>query len=251
MASPLTTMELMTHKLLLAPSTTDKTANQAVQRTSEQQARNAMSENKATGWRKKIHTKPPPLKLGVDGAAGADDSNDRRRHHAWRKTIQVSRPGTPISGPPATDEAEDTQGERAPSSTPRRDTKPKLNRYTSLFSGFKDAPKGPNFNEPWSDEQPIYEPYVDPQLAIQSIRSHMINFSMKPIPLEHNNHLFCIFEAYHKLRDEKERLDVALQETQQNLQRAEHQWTNEHTLYAEEIRRLELLIAQGTTGVAG
>jgi hypothetical protein len=247
-------MDLMTYNLLLAPSTTGRAANQAMRRTTEPRTHDTMSENKSVGWRKKIHTKskePQSLKVGVENTTGADDSNDRRRHHGWRKTIQVSRPGTPVSGPTATGDVEETQGERVSLSMPHRDSRPRLNRYTSLFSSFKDAPKGPDFDEPWGDDQPTYEPYADPQLAIQSIRSHMVNFSMKPIPLEHSNNLFCIFEAYHKLKDEKQRLDAALLETQHNFQNGEQQWTKEERRYAEEIRRLELLIAQGATGVAG
>jgi hypothetical protein len=220
------------------------------------QSGDTMLENKATGWRKKMQSKPKelqPLKLGTDETTTPDDSSDRRRHHGWRKTIQGSRPPTPVSGAPATpttDEVSDPQGERASSLTPRRDSRPKPKQYTSLFS-FKDTTKGINFAEPWGDEKPSFEPPVDPKVAIQSVRSHMHNFPMKPVPVEHNNNLFRIFEAYHRLKDEKERLEERLQGKQEYLERSEDKWAKEERIYAEEVRRLELLIAQGATGMSG
>jgi hypothetical protein len=215
-----------------------------------------MPDNKAVGWRKKIQSKPKelqPLKLGIEETTAVDDSSDRRRHHGWRKTIQGSRPPIPVSGPPATpttDEANDTQGKRASFSTPHRDSRPKPKRYTSLFS-FKDTTKGIDFAEPWGDERPSFEPLVDPKVAIQSVRSHMHNFPIKAIPVEHNNNLFRIFEAYHKLTDENERLEETLQEKNDHLICSADEWATEERKYAEEVRRLELLIAQGVTGMSG
>jgi hypothetical protein len=249
-------MELMTYDLLLGPSSAEKTAKEAAQWAMIKQASDKMSDKKAVGWRKKIQSKPkelPPLKLSTEDSVTAGDSIDRRRHHGWLKTIQGSRPGTPVSGPPATptrDEANDVQGERAADMTPRRDSRPKSKRITSLF-GFKETSKGFDFAEPWGDERPAFEPYMDPKVAIQSIRSHMVNFSMVPIPLEHSNNLFRIFEDYYMLRDENERLESLLQEQHKSLSRSEDQWAKEERRYAEEVRRLELMIAQGATGMEG
>jgi hypothetical protein len=250
-------LEMMTYEFLLAPPDARKAAKQASLRSEKIQAYDIMPDNKGVGWRKKIQSKPKelqPLKLGTDNPVGADDSSDRRRHHGWRKTIQGSRPATPATGLPTTptvDETEAAHVERAEPCTLHQDSKPKLIRYTSLFSGFNNTPKGPEFSQPWGEEALSFEPYVDPKVAISSIRAHMASFSMKPIPLEHNNNLFCIFEDYHKRRYENERLDVALHETREKLGRAEDQWAKDERQYAEEIRRLELLIAQGATGVAG
>lgn len=213
-----------------------------------------MPDNKGVGWRKK-KSKPKelqPLKLGLDHLVSVDDAADRRRHHGWRKTIQGSRPATPA--PPATptvEEAEDAPSERTERSTPRRDSKPKLIRYTSLFTSFGSTPKGPEFSEPWGEEPLPFEPYTDPKFAIASIRAHMASFSMKPIPLEHNNSLFRIFEDYHKRRDEIDHLQVALEELSERHLQSETSWAAYERQYADEIRRLELLIAQGVTGVAG
>jgi hypothetical protein len=254
-------MDIITHDYLLrSPAVAETAAKRAAERATRKRANDNMPDNKGVGWRKKIHYKPKelqPFKLGVDDTAATEDPSDRRRHHGWRKTIQGSRPATPVSGPPATpiiDEIEDGQGEFTQPSTRCRDSKPKLTRYTSLFSGFnalKDTTKVLDFAEPWSDETPPFESYVDPKFAIQSIRSHMVTFSRNPVPLEYNNSLFCIFENYDKLRNQNDRLDTVLQETRQNFEYAEDQWAKEELRYEEEIRRLELLIAQGAMGVAG
>jgi hypothetical protein len=222
----------------------------------EHASNDTMPDNKGVGWRKKIQSRPKesqPLKAGAEEGIAADDVTDRRRHHGWRKTIQGSRPATPV-GPPATpsvEDADEARGERPESATPRRNSKPKLTRYTSLFSTFKETPKGPDFAEPWNDLEPDPEPYVDPDLAIQAVRSHMISYSMRPIPVEHNNGLFRVFEAYHKLKAKHEHLLAAFESTDQELEDARSRWGKEERRYAEEIRRLELLIAQGATGIAG
>jgi hypothetical protein len=46
-------------------------------------------------------------------------------------------------------------------------------------------------------------------------------------------------------------MEAALQQTRDDLAASQERWMGEERRYAEEIRRLELLIAKGTTGVAG
>jgi hypothetical protein len=244
-------MDLVTHDYLLRDTSIAATAaKRATDRAAKNRVNNSMPDNKGVGWRKKMNSKPKEPRPG--DAAVTDDSSERRRHHGWRKTVQVSLPATPVSGQPS-DEIENAQCERTEPSTPRGDSKPKLIRYTSLFSSFRDTKeaKGPNFAKPWDVAVLPIEPYVDPKVAIQSVRSHMLSFSMVPIPLGHNSSLFRVFEDYHKVRDEKDHLDTMLQETHQNLQSSGEQWTKDERRYEEEIRRLELLIARGATGVAG
>jgi hypothetical protein len=242
--------------------------------------------NNTASWRKKIHAKskeaPPPREIaplriepppgkadnpGSNDAATAEDPADRRRHHGWRKTIQASRPGTPVSGPPTTierlaeqvmrttpaiEDIADNRSERSETPGPRRDPKPKAGRYASLFTSLKDVPKGPEFAEPWSlDTEPVFEPYIDPLNTIQSVRSHIINYSTKPISTEHSNGLLCVFEHYRKIREAKELLELQLQDLRQDMKRAEEVWVDEEDRYNAEIRRLELLMAHGATGVAG
>jgi hypothetical protein len=205
--------------------------------------------SKGVGWaRKKISNKPnalQPLRLSTDDTLAAG------RHYFSRKTIHGSRPATPAT--PTIDETEDGRVlNSAEPTTPRRNSKPKLARYTSLFSSFKDIPEpSPNFAEPWNDIVPEFEGYVDPILTIQAIRSHLAKFSRVPLDSGHSHGLLNIFEHYYQLRTETERLETELQETRQELESTRDRWTHEERRYAEEIRRLELLIARGTTGMAG
>ncbi|KAL6707378.1 hypothetical protein ACN47E_004157 [Coniothyrium glycines] len=208
------------------------------------------------GWRKKKLPKDlGPLKTSSEEAVTPADGTDRRRHHhSWRKTISGSRPQSPLSATPATPTLKDiddaASGHSEP--TPRRDSKPKLARYTSLFSSFKEATRGPEFAEPWDAEAaPHVEPYadVDPLYALQSVRNHMHNCSTRSIPPEYNNALFRIFEDYGKVREANERLETITKEALAEWKRSEKDWGEAEAQYQSEIRRLELLIARGASGM--
>jgi hypothetical protein len=145
---------------------------------------------------------------------------------------------------------EDARSERSETSASATAPKPKLARYTSLFTTIKDASKEIEF-EPWSeDAPPLFQPYVDPLDVVQHIRSHMMN-SNQPIPIEHNSGLFRVFEDYRKVRENKERLESLLQDTFRDWRIAENHWSAAEGKYDTEIRRLELLIARGTSGMTG
>jgi len=216
-----------------------------------------MLDNKS--WRKIGQSKPPkkqsksltPLKPDKDSPTAPEDSADRLRHSSWRK-LQGSRPQTPVSAVPITPVFEDTdeaRSERSETPAPRRDSKPKLARYTSLFANFKETSRAPDFSEPWSeDAPPVFPLYVDPLEALQAVRLHMVN-SSQPIPLEYYCGLFRIFEDYRKAREQKERLGELLEVTLQDWEKAEEQWRRAEDRYGAEIRRLELLIARGTGGM--
>lgn len=212
-----------------------------------------MPDNKS--WRKKIHNKQPkdlaPSKIGADDNQVNHDAG--RRQLSWRKTVQSSRPETPLSGVPTTptvEDAENTRRKRSEPSTPHRNSKPKLARYTSLFSSFKESSRGPESTDPWSEEAPSsFEPYVDPMQVLQCVRSHMVGTNT-PIPLDYNNGLFRIFEDYRKVRDEKERLETLSEDILKDWRHAESSWWDAELCYKAEIRRLDLLIAKGTDGMA-
>jgi hypothetical protein len=177
----------------------------------------AMVDNK--GWRKKIGSKPkelPRIKIASDETAAAPpteslavvDLTDRRRH-GWRKTIAVGHPSTPITPAPPTaaqEDTEDTRSERSEASTLRRDSKPKLIRYTSLFATHKEKPSSPVFSffEPWdADGPPAQEDpwsYIGTISVMESIHSYMCNDHMVLAPVEFNNGLLRIFDDYRKLR---------------------------------------------------
>lgn len=72
-----------------------------------------------------------------------------------------------------------------------------------------------------------------------------------------NGALLQIFEAHRNLSDQRERLERSLVGERDNrlversaAQRAEHRWEEEKQSYKAEVKRLELVIAQGKRGVA-
>lgn len=135
--------------------------------------------------------------------------------------------------------------------SPRKATKPKLAHYLSGYLAIKDASKEPEFGEPWLEMPPPSREYVDPMVSLQSVFSHMITNPSCPIPLHYNNGIFRVFEDYRKIREEKERLDNLLHESFEGYRAAERFYDKAEAEYQAEIRRLELLIARGTSGVDG
>ncbi|EMD96836.1 hypothetical protein COCHEDRAFT_1199676 [Bipolaris maydis C5] len=212
------------------------------------------------GWRlghsKHPKKQPKISSLRSDGerSIATEDQGDRSRQPSWLKTLHSSRPQTPVStltAVPAVEDIEDGRGERLEMPVLYRDSKPKLSRYTSLFSSFKDTTKTPEFSEPWGEESPRpFEAYVDPLLVTQSVRLHITRAS-SPIPTEHHSGLLRVFEDYRKARDQKGRLEILLEETLRDWSQAQASWSYLEDGYHAEIRRLELLIARGTSGMTG
>ena len=211
-------------------------------------------------WRKKLHSKQSKdistqTKVGSVQDAIPDEPNDRYRPHNWRVVSQTTRPETPLNAnevpnTPVTEDVDDAQNEHSEHSMPRPSTKPKLARYTSLFTSFKESTKGPDFAEPWGENAPqTFQPYVDPLNALQAIRSSMTIASSTPIPLEFHSSLFRIFEDYRKVRDEKDVLEAMAQDLLRDWGEAEEHWKDSELRYNAEIRRLDLLIARGTGGM--
>jgi hypothetical protein len=233
---------------------------------SSETPRKAMVDNKS--WRKKIGGKPkevPPIKTDLDAtsatppkeARSAVDAIDKRRH-GWRKTIAVSRPSTPTTIAPPTptpDDVEDTRSERSGASTPRRDSKPKASRYTSIFAIHKEESVDPIFSTTWSLDNPLTQvtgwSYVDPIVTMESIHSHIYSNYLVPLPLQFNSGLFHVFEDYRKLRAHKENLEARERSDLDKSRKMTAQWHQSDIFYEAEIRRLELLIARGTTGMDG
>lgn len=87
--------------------------------------------------------------------------------------------------------------------------------------------------------------------ALQATHSYLCNNFYKPIPSEHHSGLLRIFEDYRHLREGKEKLESLLTETLEGYKSADQLWMTKEDRYQAEIRRLELLIARGTTGLAG
>ena len=79
----------------------------------------------------------------------------------------------------------------------------------------------------------------------------------RPLDSRFNTMLMQIFEGYRHLKDEKDRIGLQhLQETEkrdafeQALHHASQQWEVERQEYKAEVKRLELILAQGKRGLA-
>ncbi|PSN62694.1 hypothetical protein BS50DRAFT_577604 [Corynespora cassiicola Philippines] len=203
-----------------------------------------------SGWRKKMTGK-------------AKASGPKNRSAGWKKTLQGNQPEPPPT--PAVpvfpalvvnEEADETRSEHdsEPTVSPQRKSgaRPVLTRFLSDYRNFKDSSKEAEFTEWWSeDAPPLSAPFIDPLIALQFIHSHMINIPTLPVPIQHNNALLRIFEDYRKVRSEKERLDELLQQAHRGIKNAEVYLSDTESRYHAEIRRLELIIARGTTGMSG
>lgn len=223
-----------------------------------------MADNKS--WRKKIggktkETTHSKFDLDDNGSVPPTDTAieliDRRRH-GWRKTIAINRPTTPMvpaPHPPATEDVEDTRSVVSETSTPRRESKPKLVRYASMFTTHKGEPADPIFSEPWNIDEVLNQEdpwsFVDPIVIMESIHSHMCRNYMVPIPLQYTSGLFQLFDDYRKLRSQKDVLEAREREAGEYARRAKAQMLETKALYESEIRRLELLIARGKMGMTG
>ncbi|KAF2278487.1 uncharacterized protein EI97DRAFT_456875 [Westerdykella ornata] len=226
------------------------------------------------GWRKKLHDRRPKTPLEVKGTGDGVTENEKPTDQPattpaakadkpfWRKTLHDSRPQSALGLHVAASRGDDTNGSRRdsgssisalPAPRARNETRPKFARYLSEYLSLTAGPKPEfPFPEPWDEDAPFEpEPPVDPLFALQHIRSHIGNRGWIPLPVQHNSGILRIFEDYQKVREEKERLNDLLKNTLDDFQIAEESWGEEKSRYQDEIRRLELLIAQGAPGMVG
>jgi hypothetical protein len=79
-------MDRMTYDFLLSPRGAEKAAKLAAQRAMGKQSGDAMSDNKAVGWRKKIHSKPNTRKPACHSCERtASDTHDGRGERRTRR----------------------------------------------------------------------------------------------------------------------------------------------------------------------
>ncbi|KAF2121955.1 hypothetical protein BDV96DRAFT_640028 [Lophiotrema nucula] len=217
-----------------------------------------------SGWRKKFHAGRPktPLPVNVAEEEGKVTDDTARRPQAeksgWKKTIQGSRAVTPIAtalSATAEEDGDDSrieQGSELSTLHRRSDPpRPSSKRHWSSYIAIT-GPKEHIFSEPWSLDSPLLlEPPVDPFMVLQSVRSHISKLPTEPIPVQHHSGILRVFEDYRKVRAKKENIEDLLNVTLGDFKRAEESWTASEDQYKAEIRRLELLIARGTSGMAG
>jgi hypothetical protein len=215
-------------------------------------------------WRKRVLDKRPktPQPKTTFGESAPTDGTDKDKESlrprnldklAWRKTYHDNRPPMTASSlaPPSRDDIDDARSDAgSEASTPRRRSgpKPKLTRLISDYLSL--TPHKVEFTEFWKEDAPlVIEPPIDPLNVVVAVRSAI--HSYQPVSAEYNSGLLRVFEDYRRVRDEKEKLDGLLKETLDDYSLSEETWTAKEGHYQDEIRRLELIIARGTTGLSG
>lgn len=150
-------------------------------------------------------------------------------------------------------------------STPKKGLRPKLSSYLSQSGPFGTTSKPepePVFTEvpmhsfpSWAIEDTF--PHPSAEQLIDTILCRLMSQPYDALDTRFNGALLQIFEAYRNLSDQTERLERSLA-SEMNIrvaersaaQSAEHAWDEEQQSYKAEVKRLELVIAQGKRGVA-
>jgi len=150
-------------------------------------------------------------------------------------------------------------------STPKKGLRPKLSSYLSQSGPFgaisKPEPE-PAFTETPTHSFPSWAvedtfPHPSAEQLIDTILCRLMSQPYDTLDTRFNGALLQILEAYRNLSDQRERLEKHLaEETAIRLaersatQEAEREWEEEKQSYKAEVKRLELIIAQGKRGVA-
>jgi hypothetical protein len=150
-------------------------------------------------------------------------------------------------------------------STPKKGLRPKLSSYfpqSGHFGATSKPEPEPVFTEIPSPRFPSWAvedtfPNPSAEQLIDTILCRLMSHPYDALDTRFNGALLQIFEAYRHLSDQQERLERRLAgETNTRLaersatQRVEHEWEEEKQSYKAEVKRLELIIAQGKRGVA-
>ena len=205
-----------------------------------------------------VHARPSGSKSKAEHRVLADEDAQSllslSERTSWSGSYH-SVPGTPSRTPTPTllQQDADNGGHdiNMDKYSPRKPPKPKLAKYISGYRTVKEASKEYDFAAPWGETPSQQEDIVDPLVFLQSVFAHMNIVPAQPIPITYNSGIFRIFADYRIVREEKDRLTELCNETFTAYRDLETYYENEKVKYDEEIRRLELLIAHGTSGMAG
>lgn len=216
-----------------------------------------------------VHPLRQPLNTGVK--SGRSIPTEMAEIPQWRRKIPPSRSRTPML------DLADPDSDMRPSSalagtasrppTPKKGLRPKLTSYLSQSGPFASSSKPEPEPEAVSAEYRtqsfpswvVEDPYPAPS-AEQLTNAIMCRLMSRPydaLEPQFNGTLLQIFEAYRHLEDEKRRLQETLAEEMRGrqaersaMQDTERKFEEEKKTYKAEVKRLELVIANGKRGVA-
>ncbi|KAI5361459.1 hypothetical protein Slin14017_G081920 [Septoria linicola] len=167
----------------------------------------------------------------------------------WRRKIQPARSRTPATPCVDNEEPDDC----LTSTTPKRRLKPKLSSYfghnpkASLQDGHPSAAELPA----WPPDQ--FYPDPKPEEVMDMMMCTIMAAPYQALESRHNSSLMLIFESYLNLMDDKTAMQKLLEnEAAANqaliakLNLAEKDWADEKQDYKDEVKRLEVLLAEAS-----
>lgn len=166
-----------------------------------------------------------------------------------------SRPSSPtptVLSLSSFDREDNESTHKNPNEETPRHSRPKLTRYISdywAFGAHEDHEL--QFSSPWDENEPPKPEPVDSLTVIEAVRAHLRDPTARGIPASHNSGVLRVFEDYRKIREDNDRIQDLLRQTLVDWIEADSSWSLKEDRYQAEIRRLELIIAKGSTGMAG
>jgi hypothetical protein len=140
---------------------------------------------------------------------------------------------------------------------PKRHSRPKLFTRASQYFGKSPSLQFSN-NFDFSEVKPernLHDAKVDP--IVSSITTTISSQFNKPLSVQNHGPILRVFEAFRVLSDEKDELEANLAEavshnntTLDTLEGERRRWKEDELNYKAEIKRLEIIIASGKTGLA-
>lgn len=176
----------------------------------------------------------------------------------WRRMIQPARTRTPAV------EHEEAEAFLSPT-TSRKTLKPKFSSYFTQHANTagpskKDATFPGNDDEgidwpSWPAEDPYSNPDAD--VLIDSVMCRILSSPYEALNPRFNGALLQIFEGFRVVADDNRRMLAKseqdadrISEMERVMQKSARQWDREKQEYKAEIKRLELLLANGQRGLA-
>jgi hypothetical protein len=141
---------------------------------------------------------------------------------------------------------------------PKRHSRPKLFTRASQYFGKSPSLRFSNnfeFNEIKAERNLHHDAKVDS--IVSSITTTINNQFSKPLSIQTHGPILRVFEAFRVLSDEKDEIETKLAEavshvntTLDTLEGERRRWKDDEISYKAEIKRLEVIIASGKTGLA-
>jgi hypothetical protein len=182
----------------------------------------------------------------------------------WRRRIPPSRSRTPLIEVTEPDQDSRSAVLTRPS-TPKKGLRPKLSSYfpqSGAFGATSKPEPEPIFAEPPEQSFPSWAvgdtfPNPSAEQLVDTVLCHLMSHPYDALDARFNGMLLQIFEVYRELSDQRDRLEKDLAEERSGrlaersaMQKVECDWEEEKQTYTAEVKRLELIIANGKRGLA-